>query len=165
MNALDVLTCKLYVAAPETSVQSNVRDAPGAHRAPLAGDSSVGAESWGGTADAGDRVRVAVRVTPPWAAAMVTDVDVETAVVAMVKVALVAPAGTVTVAGTVAAGLLLARSMTAPPGGAAALSVTVAVDDPLPPVTVLGERPSPETASGPGVAGSTVRDAERVEPP
>ena len=54
------------------------------------------------------------------------------------KLALVAPAATVTLAGTVATPvLLLDRLTTAPPLGAAALSVTVPVDE-LPPVTLDG---------------------------
>ena len=47
--------------------------------------------------------------------------------VATVNVAVVAPAATVTEVCTVAAGLLLASITTAPPAGAAALSVTVPV--------------------------------------
>jgi hypothetical protein len=61
-----------------------------------------------------------------------------TARVVTVKVALVAPAGTVTLAGTVAADvLLLVSATTAPPVGAALLSATVPVED-IPPTTVVG---------------------------
>ena len=56
---------------------------------------------------------------------MVTPVEVETALVLMAKVAVVAPAATVTVAGTVAEGLLLDSATTRPPVGAALLSVTM----------------------------------------
>jgi hypothetical protein len=48
-------------------------------------------------------------------------VDIATADVVAVNVALAAPAGTVTPAGTVAAVLLLERLTTAPPAGAAVL--------------------------------------------
>jgi hypothetical protein len=55
-----------------------------------------------------------------------------------VKVAVVAPAATVTLAGTVAADVLLLLSVTtAPPVGAAALSFTVPVEE-APPVTDVG---------------------------
>jgi hypothetical protein len=54
------------------------------------------------------------------------------------KVACVAPALTVTEAGTVAAAvLLLDRLTTAPPGGAAPFNVTVPVEE-LPPTTDVG---------------------------
>ncbi len=53
------------------------------------------------------------------------------------KVALVAPAATVTLAGTCTAVLLLDRLTAAPPLGAAPLKVTVPVEE-LPPVTVEG---------------------------
>src|SRR5207302_9011657 len=67
---------------------------------------------------------------------MVTGVDVVTALVLTVNVALLAPAATVTLAGTVAVDvLLLVRVTAAPPAGAGPLSVTVPVEDCAPPVT------------------------------
>ena len=56
-------------------------------------------------------------------------VDAVTACVLTVKLALLAPAGMVTLAGGLAALLLLESATCAPPAGAAALSVTVPVDD------------------------------------
>lgn len=53
--------------------------------------------------------------------------DVAAAAVSIENVWLVVPEGTVTVVGTVATGLLLARTTTAPDAGAAADSVTVPV--------------------------------------
>ena len=64
------------------------------------------------------------------------------------KVAVVAPANTVTLAGTVAAALSLDRATTVPPVGAAAFKVTVPVEFASPPVTVVGSRASKETAGG-----------------
>lgn len=55
-----------------------------------------------------------------------------------VNVALVAPAGTVTVEGTLAAALLVDSATCAPPAGAGPLSVTVPVEDPTPPTTLEG---------------------------
>ena len=61
-------------------------------------------------------VKVAVRVTPPYAAESVTAVDVLTEVVVTENGALVAPAGMVTLAGTLAMpGLLTESATTAPP--------------------------------------------------
>src|SRR2546430_15301014 len=79
---------------------------------------------------------------------MVTGVDVGTAVVLMVKVAVVLAAGTVTLEGTLAAALLLESATCAPPAGAGPLSVTVPVDDCVPPVTLVGLNVSEETDTG-----------------
>jgi len=95
---------------------------------------------WSVTLGAGLTVRVAVRETPPAEAVIVTLVALETARVETVKVALVVPAGTVTVLGTVATlGLLLLRFTTNPPDGAGAVRVTVPVLL-LPPTTLVGFR-------------------------
>src|SRR5438477_8143888 len=70
---------------------------------------------------------------------MVTGVDAATALVLIVKVALVLPAGTVTLEGTLAAALLLESVTSAPPAEAGPLSVTVPVEDPKgPPTTLVG---------------------------
>ena len=64
------------------------------------------------------------------------------------KVAVVAPAETVTVAGTVAADvLLLASGTTAPPNGAATVSVTVPVEE-FPPTTLVGFKEMEESTGG-----------------
>jgi hypothetical protein len=69
------------------------------------------------------------------------------------KVTEVAPCGTVTVAGTLAAEIFeLATDTTAPPDGAAAVRVTVPVPD-CPLTMVLGET---ETALRDAAIGSTV---------
>ncbi len=87
---------------------------------------------------AGVTVSVAVRIPLGKAAERVTVVAVVTAPVLTVKVALVVPAGTVTLAGTEAtAGLLLESASEVPPAGVAAASVTVPWAVP-PPVTVVG---------------------------
>ena len=77
---------------------------------------------------------------------MVTAVDAATALVLTVKVALVAPARTVTVEGTLAAAVLLLERVTcAPPAGAGPLSVTVPVEE-FPPVTLAGLKIIEESA-------------------
>jgi hypothetical protein len=70
---------------------------------------------------------------------MVTAVNAATALVLTVQVALVAPATTVTLEGTVAAAVLLLESRTvAPPAGAGPLNVTVPVEDCALPTAVVG---------------------------
>ena len=70
-------------------------------------------------------------------AVMVTGVEFETLVVVTVKVVVVWPAGTDTLAGTVAAALLEASVTMTPAEPAGAESVTVPVEE-VPPVTVEG---------------------------
>jgi hypothetical protein len=81
-----------------------------------------------------------------------------------VKDALVAPAGTITLEGTLAARLLLERATIAPPAGAGPLSVTVPVEDCEPPKTLVGFSVSDERVGGGGGAGVTVSEADRVAP-
>jgi hypothetical protein len=74
-------------------------------------------------------VKVAVLVVPLYDPEMVTGVEVPTANVVTVKVTELAPAGTSTVAGTVAANVLLLESATrVPPVGAFTVSFTVPVE-------------------------------------
>jgi hypothetical protein len=91
---------------------------------------------------------------------MVTWVNELTGVVAMLKVALLAFAGTITLEGTLAAaGSLLVSETTSPPLGAGPSRLTVA-SDALPPTTVAGFSPSPVR-----LAGRTSRTADWVTPP
>ena len=90
---------------------------------------------------------------------MLTLVNAATGLVVTLNVALVAPAVTVTVAGTVTAGLSRERATCAPPAGARPSSVTVPVTG-VPPVTLAWLR---LTADTPG--GTTVSDAVCVAPP
>jgi hypothetical protein len=95
-------------------------------------------------------------------AEIVAELETTTIFVVTLKVALVAPAGTVTpLAGTLAAALLLESNTTAPPLGAGPFSVTVPVDVPSgPPITLVGFKVSEDT-----IGGSTVSVAVRVPPP
>src|SRR5579871_5785007 len=90
-------------------------------------------------ASRGSRVRVADRWTLPSVAVIVAVVRVVTALVLTVKVALVLPAGIVTLElePTVAAWLLLARVTLIPPVGAGLSRVTVPVLD-APSATIVG---------------------------
>jgi hypothetical protein len=91
---------------------------------------------------------------------MVTEVDVATALVVSVKVALVAPAGTLTPDGTLAAALLLESATRAPPLGAGPFNVTVPVGENVPPVMLVGLKANAE-----GTGGRTVSVAVHVPPP
>src|ERR1700756_187807 len=75
---------------------------------------------------------------------MVTGVDAATAVVLIVKVAVVLAAGTVTLEGTLAAALLLESATCAPATGAGPLSITVPMEVCAPPVTLVGFNVSEE---------------------
>jgi hypothetical protein len=77
-------------------------------------------------------------------------VDPATALVLTVNVAVVAPAATVTLEGTLATVVLLLESATiAPPAGAGPLSVTVPAEE-FPPVTLVGFSESEERATDAG---------------
>jgi len=90
---------------------------------------------------------------------IVTAVLATTGLVVAVKAAVVAPAGTVTDAGTCAAAVLLdVNATTAPPVGAGLSKVTVPVDD-TPPSTVAGFT---LTALSAAAAAVTVTVAVRV---
>jgi hypothetical protein len=92
---------------------------------------------------------------------MVTWVEAVTARVVTVKAALVAPAGMVTLAGTVATTvLLLVRVTTAPPVRAGPLSMTLPVEED-PPLTLLGFNTSEVRVGGCAV---TVSEAVLVTP-
>src|SRR5687768_14395520 len=98
----------------------------------------------------GVTVSVAVRVTLPALAVIVTGVDAVTELVVTVKPALVAPWATETLAGTLAvAGFELDSVTGNPPTGAAAVSVTVPWVA-LPPVTEAGLTDSADSAAGAG---------------
>jgi len=118
----------------------------------------------GGGGAGGFTVSVAVRVAPPKAPLIVTDVDAVTAVVPTEKFALSAPAATVTLAGTLATVALLLDSVTiAPPVGAAVVSVTVPVLV-VPPTTLVGLTVTADKLGGGGV-GLTVSTAVGEAPP
>ena len=135
MNVVESSTWISYDVAPVTSDQSNATGCAGV--APLAGDSSVGAAGVGGGAAAAFTVSDVLALNRS-SAVIVTAVSALTDAVAIAKVADVAPAGTVTLAGTLAAPFELNNWTTAPPDGAAPWSVAVPVDGD-PPFTVAGE--------------------------
>ncbi len=87
---------------------------------------------------AGFTVSVALRLIPPKEPEMLTAVEAVTEPVMAVKLALVAPAATVTLTGTLATAVLLLKKLTtAPPEGAALVRVTAPCDE-APPVTLGG---------------------------
>jgi hypothetical protein len=102
-------------------------------------------------------VKVADLVAPAYVPEITTLVFDDTLCVLTVKLALVWPADTVTLDGTVAADvLLLVRVTVAPPEGAAALRVTVPVEL-FPPLTLVGFKVSEERVTLP--TGVIVREA------
>src|SRR5215216_2202077 len=109
-------------------------------------------------------VSVAARVVPLAVAEIAAEVLAVTLVVETVNVALVSPAGTLMLAGTVAAAMPLERATAVPPAGAAEVSVTVPVDE-FPPVTEAGLSASVETAAVGPPNGCTVSVVVRVTPP
>jgi hypothetical protein len=95
----------------------------------------------------------------------VTAVDTVTLLLLAMKAALVAPAGMVTLEGTVTTpALLLERETRAPPLGAGALSVTVP-EEGDPPITLLGFSAIDMRVGPEGGCGVTVREAVCVTPP
>ena len=132
-----------------TSPQSKVTGCAGV--ASAVGEISVGAV---GVVDdvGGFTVSAAVRVTPAKTAETVAEVEAVTEVVVTVKLTLLAPAGTVTLAGTAVAPELSESDTTAPPLGAAPLKVTVPVEA-LPPVTLVGLRLKAESVDPVGGGG------------
>lgn len=92
-----------------------------------------------------------------YVAVIVDDAVVATELLVTVKVPEVALAGTLTLGGTVAADrLLLDNVTTAPPAGAPRVSVTVPVEFPAPPVTLVGFRLTEEMLDVPDCSGPTV---------
>jgi hypothetical protein len=107
-------------------------------------------------------VRVAVLLTAPTVAVIVTVVVPDTEAVDTVKVPELLPAGIVSEAGTVAAALLLASLTDMPPEGAGPVSVAVPVE--LAKLfTVVGFRVSADRLTV--AAGFTDRVAVLVAPP
>ena len=105
-------------------------------------------------------VRVAILVAPLYVPVIVTAVAVATALLVTAKVAIVAPAATVTDAGVVAALMLLLASVTAaPPAGAVVARVTVPVLF-APPTTAVGFSANAARPAG----GLTVRVAVLIAP-
>jgi hypothetical protein len=127
---------------------------------PVALTVSVSVVAGGGT---GVTVSVPVRVTPALVPLIVAVVEALTAVVVTLNVALVWPAATVTLAGTVAAALLLESVTTVPPPGAALVRITVPCEG-LPPTTLAGFIETPESEDGGGAVLMNTM-AERVTPP
>lgn len=117
---------------------------------------TVSVDGGGGGAATGLIVSVALRVTPLNVPLITALIVALTVVVLMVKAADDAPAATVTLAGTVAAGLLLARFTTVA-DGAAALNLTVPCTE-FPPTTEVADNVSDdrESGAGAGAAGVTV---------
>jgi hypothetical protein len=111
----------------------------------------------------GVTLREAVCVTPPLEAEIVTRMELGDGTVVTWNAALVAPAATVTLGGTVAAEVLLVDNETAaPPLGAGPLRVTLPVEE-FPPLTLVGFSVSEERVGS--ADGVTVSVADLLTPP
>ena len=116
----------------------------------------------GGGVPGGFTPSIAVRLTPPKVPVIVSAVVAVTAVVVTVKVALVVPAATVTLAGTAATAVLaLLRLTTAPPVGAALVSVSVPCTE-LPPTTEVGVTFTVDKLTAGAVGGAACAVKRRV---
>ena len=104
----------------------------------------------------------AVTLAPLYLAVMVAVVEVVTAVVVTTKVAVEYPAATLTVAGTVAEGLLLLKTTDAPPLGAGLLKITAPVEG-LPPGTLVGFSDTADSTAA-GVLGVILSGAVTFAP-
>jgi hypothetical protein len=127
---------------------------------------TVESDADGGGAGGGVTVSVTLRAVRPNAPLIVRDVDAVTDAVLTVNVALEAPAGTVTLTGTVAAPVLLLDSVTtAPPEGAALVRLAVP-SEVLPPTTLAGLSAIPASegawVKAPGVKRRTEDQAPAV---
>jgi hypothetical protein len=98
-------------------------------------------------------------------AEIVAEVETRTTDVLTLNVAVLAPAGTTTLEGTLAAPLLLESMTCAPPAGAGPLKATVPVENCKPPTTLEGFSVNEEIVAAGGVAGATVSVAVLVTPP
>jgi len=107
-------------------------------------------------------VTVAVCVPPLYLAVTVADAGAATLEVVTVRLAVFWPARTTTLAGKGNAALLLTMATTAPPAGAAALSVRLSVAA-EPPLTLAGDTDT-ELSVGKGAAGVIVMPAVWVPP-
>src|SRR5262249_26934408 len=110
----------------------------------------------------GFTVRLADLVVEPSLAVILPVVTASTGTVVTVKVAVVAPAGTVTFAGTVAAGLALESVNSTPPAGAATAKLTRPVDE-TPPTTLAGGRGIEAKSGGNGRVADPVGPREDAE--
>jgi len=111
-----------------------------------------------------DTVSAALWFVPFNEAEIVEVVERRTTAVLIRKDALLAPAGTNTLGGTLAAPLLLESTIVTPPAGAARVNVTVPVEDCNPPVTLVGFSVSEATPRGGSGRGATVSEADFVTP-
>ena len=110
---------------------------------------------------AGVTISSAWRPVPARSAKMLTEKVSATVAVEIGKLALLAPAGTDTLAGSTATpGKGVDNATTAPPLGAPVLRVTVPIAE-LPPVTLVGFTDTPDSSGG-GPAASTISTALKV---